>query len=83
MGAILRTAAAVGVIGIVLPQTVQFPINSDDQDLFWRCFFGSIGQSKSPQRCTFLLQANEIKTLAVSEKAEKTAYEYSLRILLP
>ena len=80
LGAIIRTAAAVGVIGIVLPQTGSAPINSDTiKTSSGGVFSVPLVKVNHLKDALFLFQANEIKTLAVSEKAKKTAYEYSFK----
>ena len=76
-GAILRTAAAVGVGGIIIPQTGSAPINSDTVKTSAGGIFSvPLVKVNHLKDALFLFQAHEIKTLAVSEKAEKTAYEY-------
>ena len=77
LGAILRTAAAVDVGGIILPQTGSAPVNSDTVKTSAGGIFSvPLVKVNHLKDALFLFQANEIKTLAVSEKAEKTAYEY-------
>ena len=77
LGAILRTAAAVGVGGIVLPQTGSAPVNSDTVKTSAGGIFSvPLVKVNHLKDALFLFQAQEIKTLAVSEKAEKTAYEH-------
>lgn len=77
-GAIMRTAAAVGVRGIILPQTGSAPVNSDTVKTSAGGIFSvPLVKVNHLKDALFLFQANEIKTIAVSEKADKTAYEHS------
>ena len=77
-GAIMRTAAAVGVRGIILPQTGSAPVNSDTVKTSAGGIFSvPLVKVNHLKDALFLFQANEIKTVAVSEKADKTAYEHS------
>lgn len=76
-GAILRTAAAVGVSGIVLPQTGSAPVNADTVKTSAGGIFSvPLVKVNHLKDALFLFQAHDIKTVAVSEKAEKTAYEF-------
>ena len=78
LGAILRTAASVDVGGIVLPQTGSAPINSDTVKTSAGGIFSvPLVKVNHLKDALFLFQAHEIKTIAVSEKAEKTAYEFN------
>ena len=78
LGAILRTAASVDVGGIVLPQTGSAPINSDTVKTSAGGIFSvPLVKVNHLKDALFLFQAQEIKTIAVSEKAEKTAYEFN------
>jgi 23S rRNA (guanosine2251-2'-O)-methyltransferase len=77
LGAILRTAAAVGVSGIVLPQTGSAPVNADTVKTSAGGIFSvPLVKVNHLKDALFLFQAHDIKTVAVSEKAEKTAYEF-------
>ena len=77
-GAILRTAAAVGVGGIILPQTGSAPVNSDTVKTSAGGIFSvPLVKVNHLKDALFLFQANEIKTVAVSEKADETADEHS------
>ncbi len=77
LGAIIRTAAAVGVKGIVLPQTGSAPVNADTVKTSAGGIFSvPLVKVNHLKDALFLFQAHGIKTVAVSEKAEKTAYEY-------
>jgi 23S rRNA (guanosine2251-2'-O)-methyltransferase len=76
LGAILRTAAAVGVSGIVLPQTGSAPVNADTVKTSAGGIFSvPLVKVNHLKDALFLFQAHDIKTIAVSEKVEKTAYE--------
>ena len=78
LGAILRTAASVDVGGIVLPQTGSAPINSDTVKTSAGGIFSvPLVKVNHLKDALFLFQAHKIKTIAVSEKAEKTAYEFN------
>lgn len=78
LGAILRTAASLDVGGIVLPQTGSAPINSDTVKTSAGGIFSvPLVKVNHLKDALFLFQAHEIKTIAVSEKAEKTAYEFN------
>ena len=78
LGAILRTAAATNVAGIILPQTGSAPVNSDTVKTSAGGIFSvPLVKVNHLKDALFLFQANEIKTIAVSEKADKTAYEHS------
>ena len=78
LGAILRTAASVGVGGIVLPQTGSAPVNSDTVKTSAGGIFSvPLVKVNHLKDALFLFQAHEIKTIAVSEKAQKTAYEFN------
>ena len=78
LGAIIRTAAAVGVCGIVLPQTGSAPVNADTVKTSAGGIFSvPLVKVNHLKDALFLFQTHDIKTIAVSEKAEKTAYEYN------
>ena len=77
LGAILRTAAAVDVRGVILPQTGSAPVNSDTVKTSAGGIFSvPLVKVNHLKDALFLFQANEIKTVAVNEKSEKTAYEF-------
>jgi 23S rRNA (guanosine2251-2'-O)-methyltransferase len=78
LGAILRTAAAVGVRGIVLPQTGSAPINGDTVKTSAGGIFSvPMAKVNHLKDAMFLFQAHGIKTVAVTEKARQTAYEHN------
>ena len=77
LGAILRTAAAVDIRGVILPQTGSAPVNSDTVKTSAGGIFSvPLVKVNHLKDALFLFQANEIKTVAVNEKSEKTAYEF-------
>lgn len=77
LGAIIRTAAAVGVSGIVLPQTGSAPVNADTVKTSAGGIFSvPLVKVNHLKDAFFLFQDHEIKTIAVSEKAKKTAFEF-------
>ena len=76
LGAIIRTAAAVGVSGIVLPQTGSAPVNADTVKTSAGGIFSvPLVKVNHLKDALFLFQAHDIKTIAVSEKVKKTTYE--------
>ena len=77
LGAILRTASAVDVRGVILPQTGSAAVNSDTVKTSAGGIFSvPLVKVNHLKDALFLFQANEIKTVAVNEKSEKTAYEF-------
>ena len=77
LGAILRTAAAVNVRGIILPQTGSAPINSDTVKTSAGGIFSiPLVKVNHLKDALFLFQAHEIKTIAVNEKSEKIVYDF-------
>ena len=78
LGAILRTASAVGVKGVILPQTGSAPVNSDTVKTSAGGIFSvPLVKVNHLKDALFFFQSHKIKTVAVTEKAEKTAYEYN------
>ena len=78
LGAILRTAAATGVAGIILPQTGSAPVNADTVKTSAGGIFSvPMVKVNHLKDAIYLLQANDIVTIAVTEKATETAFEYS------
>lgn len=76
LGAILRTAAAVGVSGVVLPQTGSAPVNGDTVKTSAGGIFSvPLVKVNHLKDALFLFQAHKIKIIAVNEKADKTAFE--------
>ena len=79
LGAILRTAAAVNVRGIILPQTGSAPINSDTVKTSAGGIFSiPLVKVNHLKDALFLFQAHEIKTIAVNEKSETTEWQAQL-----
>lgn len=79
LGAIIRSAAATGVQGIILPQTGSARITSDTIKTSAGAIFSMpIAKVDHLKDAVYLLQANNIRTLGVTEKAIKTIYEQSL-----
>ena len=77
LGAIIRTAAAVNVRGIILPKTGSAPVNSDTVKTSSGGIFSvPLVKVNHLKDALFLFQAHQIKTVAVNEKSEKTAYEF-------
>ena len=78
LGAILRTAAAVGVGGVVLPQTGSARINSDTvKTSSGGVFSVPLVKVNHLKDALFLFQAYQVKTIAISEKGKKIAYEHN------
>ena len=76
LGAIIRTAAATGVHGIILPQTGSARITSDTiKTSAGGIFSVPIAKVDHLKDAIYTLQANEILTVGVSEKASQTIYE--------
>jgi 23S rRNA (guanosine2251-2'-O)-methyltransferase len=79
LGAIIRTAAAVGVSGVILPQTGSAPVNADTVKTSAGGIFSvPLVKVNHLKDAVFLFQAHQIKCVAVTEKANKTAYEEDL-----
>ena len=75
LGAIVRTAAATGVHGIILPQTGSARITSDTiKTSAGGIFSVPIAKVDHLKDAIYTLQANEILTVGVSEKATQTIY---------
>ena len=67
LGAILRTAAATDVAGIILPQTGSAPVNADTVKTSAGGIFSvPMAKVNHLKDAIYLLQANDIKTVAVS-----------------
>tara|TARA_B100001057_G_scaffold476820_1_gene545293 strand:+ start:339 stop:1088 length:750 start_codon:yes stop_codon:yes gene_type:complete len=80
LGAIIRTAAATNVNGIILPQTGSAPVNSDTVKTSSGGIFSvPLVKVKHLKDAIYLLQASGISIVAVSEKATDSAFEYSFR----
>jgi 23S rRNA (guanosine2251-2'-O)-methyltransferase len=80
LGAILRTAAATNVAGIILPQTGSAPVNSDTVKTSAGGIFSvPIAKVNHLKDAIYLLQASGISIVAVSEKATDSAFEYKFK----
>ncbi|MBV12595.1 MAG: 23S rRNA (guanosine(2251)-2'-O)-methyltransferase RlmB [Flavobacteriaceae bacterium] len=78
LGAILRTAAATSVAGIILPQTGSAPVNADTVKTSAGGIFSvPIVKVNHLKDAIYFLQANNIATVAISEKASDTVFEHS------
>ena len=79
LGAIIRSAAATGVQGIILPQTGSARITSDTIKTSAGAIFSMpIAKVDHLKDAIYQLQASEIATVGVTEKATKTIYEQAL-----
>ena len=80
LGAILRTAAAANVAGIILPQTGSATVNSDTiKTSAGGIFSVPMVKVNHLKDAIYLLQANDISIVAVSEKASDTAYKHNFK----
>ena len=76
LGAIIRTASATGVHGIILPKTGSARITSDTIKTSAGGIFNvPIAKVDHLKDAIYTLQANDILTLGVSEKAAETIYD--------
>ena len=76
LGAIIRSASATGVDGIILPQTGSARINSDTIKTSAGAIFSvPLAKVDHLKDAIYELQSNEIMTVGVSEKAENTVYQ--------
>ena len=79
LGAIIRTASATGVQGIILPQTGSARITSDTiKTSAGAIFTVPLAKVDHLKDAIFQLQANDIKTVGITEKAEDTIYAKKL-----
>lgn len=80
LGAIIRSASATGVAGIVLPQTGSARINSDTiKTSAGALFTVPIAKVDHLKDAIYLLQAHDIEPVAITEKASQTIYEHDLK----
>lgn len=80
LGAIIRSASATGVSGIILPQTGSARINSDTiKTSAGALFTVPIAKVDHLKDAIYLLQAHHIAPLAITEKAADTIYEKDLQ----
>ena len=76
LGAILRTASATGVTGVVLPQTGSAPINANTVKASAGGIFSvPLVKVNHLKDAVYMLQAAEIKIVAVTEKTDQTLFE--------
>lgn len=80
LGAIIRSASATGVSGIILPQTGSARINSDTiKTSAGALFTVPIAKVDHLKDAIYLLQAHDIAPVAITEKAADTVYEKDLQ----
>tara|TARA_B110000263_G_C15235039_1_gene476589 strand:+ start:187 stop:924 length:738 start_codon:yes stop_codon:yes gene_type:complete len=80
LGAIIRSASATGVTSIILPKTGSAPINSDTIKTSAGALFSvSICKIDHIKDAIFLLQANNINVISITEKSSNTIYEIDLK----
>ena len=79
LGAIIRSASATGVAGIILPQTGSARITSDTIKTSAGAIFSvPLAKVEHLKDAIYQLHANDIKTIGITEKTEKTIYEKEL-----
>jgi len=72
----LRTASATGVTGVVLPQTGSAPINANTVKASAGGIFSvPLVKVNHLKDAIYMLQAAEIKIVAVTEKTDQTLFE--------
>jgi 23S rRNA (guanosine2251-2'-O)-methyltransferase len=80
LGAIIRSASATGVAGIILPQSGSARINSDTIKTSAGALFSvPIAKVDHLKDAIYLFKAYEIEPLAISEKVSETVYEKNLK----
>ena len=79
LGAIIRSASATGVDGIILPQTGSARINSDTIKTSAGAIFSvPLAKVDHLKDAIYQLQACDIVTVGMSEKAENTVYQENI-----
>ena len=79
-GAIIRTAVASDVDGIVIPQNISAPVNSDVvKTSSGGVFKIPIARVNNIKDAILHLNSLEINIISLSEKAEKTIYDYNFK----
>ncbi len=79
LGAIIRTAAATGVAGIILPENNSAPLNEDVvKTSAGGIFKVPIARTKHLADAIYLLQSYEIPIYAATEKASQLVYDLDL-----
>ncbi|MCV6628810.1 MAG: 23S rRNA (guanosine(2251)-2'-O)-methyltransferase RlmB [Flavobacteriaceae bacterium] len=82
-GAIIRTAACVGVDGIIVPKQGAAPVTADTVKTSAGAVFQiPITKVDHLKDAIYYLQASGVKVLAASEKAQQTVYEEDLNMPL-
>jgi 23S rRNA (guanosine2251-2'-O)-methyltransferase len=76
LGAILRTASATGVKGVILPQTGSAPINANTVKASAGGIFSvPLVKVKHLKDAIYMLQAAKIKIVALTEKTDQTLFK--------
>ena len=79
-GAIIRTAAATGVSGIIISNTGSAPINGDVvKTSAGGIFKVPIAKVSHLKDAIYLMQAHDMKIMGISEKAEKDVFEKNMK----
>ncbi len=79
-GAIIRTAVATGVNGIIIPENNSAPINDDVVKTSAGGIFNiQIARAKHLLDVIFLMKSYDIKVFAATEKANKLVFENDLK----
>lgn len=82
-GAIIRTAAATGVSGIVIPVTGSAPINGDVVKTSAGAIFNiPIAKVNHLKDAVYLMQAHGFELIGISEKAAETIYQKKMKVPL-
>ena len=80
LGAIIRSASATGVAGIILPQTGSARINSDTiKTSAGALFTVPIAKVDHLKDAIYLLKAHDVEPIAISEKAEAMIYDLDFK----
>jgi len=80
-GAIIRTAAAVDATAVIVPENNSAPVNEDTvKTSAGGIFKVPIVRVKHLKDAIFMLQANDIKVVAATEKTSKLVYDTDLRV---
>jgi len=79
-GAIIRTAECTGVHGIIVQKQGSAPVNGDTVKTSAGAVFNvPICKVEHIKDAIYLLQANDIKTVAATEKTDQNIYDISLK----
>ena len=80
LGAIIRSASATGVAGIILPQTGSARITSDTIKTSAGAIFSvPLAKVEHLKDAIYQLQANNIQTIGITEKAADTIFTKKLK----